>query len=82
MNNAVKFSSPGGHIWVTITDGEEICVTVRDEGVGISEEDLPNIFDKFYKSKLRQNAKGSGLGLVIAKYIVEKPMEVADIILK
>lgn len=72
LNNAVKFSSPGGHIWVTITDGEEICVTVRDEGVGISEEDLPNIFDKFYKSKLRQNAKGSGLGLVIAKYIVEK----------
>ena len=47
-------------------------MTIRDEGIGIKEEELPYIFEKFYKSKLRQNAKGSGLGLVIVKYIVEK----------
>lgn len=72
IDNAIKFSDEGGSIWITVLKGERIEVSVRDEGVGITEEELPNIFDKFYKSKLRQNAKGSGLGLVIAKYIVEK----------
>lgn len=72
IDNAIKFSSEGGHVWITITKKDKIEVSIRDEGVGISEEELPNIFDKFYKSKLRQNAKGSGLGLVIAKSIVEK----------
>lgn len=72
IDNAIKFSKPKGRIWVRIEAEEEIKVSVRDEGTGISEEQLPNIFDKFYKSKLRQNEQGSGLGLVIAKYIVEK----------
>ena len=72
IDNAIKFSREGGRFWITITKKDKIEVSIRDEGVGISEEELPNIFDKFYKSKLRQNAKGSGLGLVIAKSIVEK----------
>ena len=50
----------------------KIICSIKDEGIGISEEDLPNIFDKFYKSKLRQNAKGTGLGLPIAKQIALK----------
>ena len=54
-------------------------MSIRDEGIGIAKEELPNIFDKFYKSKLRQNAKGSGLGLVIAKYIAEKHEGVIDV---
>lgn len=72
IDNAIKFSREGGRVWITITKKDKIEVSIRDEGVGISEEELPNIFDKFYKSKLRQNAKGSGLGLVIAKSIVKK----------
>ena len=72
IDNAIKFSREGGRVCITITKKDKIEVSIRDEGVGISEEELPNIFDKFYKSKLRQNAKGSGLGLVIAKSIVEK----------
>lgn len=72
IDNAIKFSKPHDHIWVTVCAKEEIKVTIRDEGSGISKEELPFIFEKFYKSKLRQNKKGSGLGLVIAKYIVEK----------
>lgn len=72
IDNALKFSHENGTVWITLEEEEEICVTIRDEGVGIKEEELPYIFEKFYKSKLRQNAKGSGLGLVIAKYIVEK----------
>ena len=47
-------------------------IYIKDEGVGISEEELPNIFEKFYRSKLRQNAKGSGLGLSIARHICLK----------
>lgn len=72
INNAMKFSEDGSNIWITVQREEQLIVSIRDEGVGIAEEELPNIFDKFYRSKLRQNAKGSGLGLVIAKYIVEK----------
>lgn len=72
INNAMKFSEDGSNIWITVQRQEQLIVSIRDEGVGIAKEELPNIFSKFYKSKLRQNAKGSGLGLVIAKYIVEK----------
>lgn len=72
LDNALKFSYEGGKIWITLKEEDEIQVTIRDEGIGIKEEELPYIFEKFYKSKLRQNAKGSGLGLVIVKYIVEK----------
>ena len=47
-------------------------ISIRDEGVGIAKEEINNIFEKFYKSKLRQNATGSGLGLMIAKQIALK----------
>ena len=51
---------------------DKLKISIRDEGVGISADDLPSIFDKFYKSKLKQNANGSGLGLAIAKQIALK----------
>ena len=73
VDNAVKFSNEGGEVHINIErSGDNIIVSIRDEGVGISEEELPYIFEKFYKSKLRQNAKGSGLGLAIAKQICLK----------
>lgn len=79
IDNAVKFSREFSRIYVRleIVPGEGGCfgkihVSIRDEGVGISEEELPYIFEKFYKSKLRQNAKGSGLGLMIARQIAIK----------
>lgn len=72
FDNAIKFSPENSNIYVTISSGESLKVSIRDEGVGISREELPNIFEKFYKSKLRQNAKGTGLGLAIAKYIALK----------
>lgn len=79
IDNAIKFSEEGGTIWVTIKKTDRIEVSIRDEGIGIAKEELSYIFDKFYKSKLRQNAKGSGLGLVIAKYIVEKHDGVVEV---
>ncbi len=72
IDNAIKFSNEGSTIHLELISSNPLTIIIRDEGVGISEEELPNIFDKFYKSKLRQNATGSGLGLVIAKQIVLK----------
>ena len=73
IENAIKYNKEGGIVKVTLNaDHRYFTVQVEDTGIGISEEELPNIFDKFYKSKLRQNAKGSGLGLSIAREICLK----------
>jgi len=72
LDNAVKFSPENSVVHIRITCEEQIMVSIRDEGVGISEEEQKYIFEKFYKSRLRQNAKGSGLGLAIAKQIAIK----------
>ncbi len=72
LDNAIKFSKEGDDILIRLYKGEKLHVSIRDYGIGISKEELPNIFDKFYKSKLKQNAKGSGLGLAIAKEIAMK----------
>ncbi len=72
FDNALKFSPEGSTIHVDVKCAGGIEVTIRDEGSGIAPEDIPNIFEKFYKSRLLENEKGSGLGLAIAKYICEK----------
>ena len=73
LDNAIKFSDPGKTIHLNLTSVKrKIICSIRDEGVGISEEELPYIFEKFYKSKLKQNEKGTGLGLPIAKQIALK----------
>ncbi|HEX3023094.1 MAG TPA: HAMP domain-containing sensor histidine kinase [Lachnospiraceae bacterium] len=72
FDNAVKFSNENTTIYINLISMDIIRISIKDEGVGISEEELPYIFEKFYKSKLRQNATGSGLGLAIAKQIALK----------
>ena len=75
VDNAVKFSYESGEIIISIEKRvtpkkqAKIYVSIQDFGVGISKEALPYIFEKFYKSKLKQNQKGTGLGLMIAKQI-------------
>jgi signal transduction histidine kinase len=69
LDNAIKFTEENSTIHIKLSKKDRLIVSIRDEGIGISEEDLPSIFDKFYKSKLKQNEKGSGLGLAIAKQI-------------
>ena len=70
MENAVKYNLPGGRVDVTVEQQEhQVALTVRDTGVGIPEEDLPRLFDRFYrvdKARSRQ-AGGTGLGLSIAR---------------
>ena len=73
LDNAIKFSKENGVIEIQVKKEEErFRVCIRDHGVGIKKEELPYIFEKFYTSKLRQNAKGTGLGLMIARGIALK----------
>jgi two-component system NtrC family sensor kinase len=75
VSNAVKYTPEGGHITVDafIKDGQ-VVVEIKDDGIGISKEDLPHIFDKFYRVDRPETEGiiGSGLGLSIVKTIVEK----------
>ncbi|MCW2943559.1 MAG: histidine kinase [Actinoallomurus sp.] len=63
LDNAVKFSPPDGTVTVRLHDGE---LTVRDNGPGIPAEDLPYVFDRFWRSPSARGLPGSGLGLAIA----------------
>lgn len=72
LENACKFSEPGSPISVIVRQqGDEIQIRVADEGIGIALEDLPHIFEKFYRGKLTNQATGTGLGLSICKGIIE-----------
>jgi two-component system, OmpR family, sensor histidine kinase MprB len=66
LDNAAKWSPPGGDIEVAVRDGE---VTVRDHGPGIDEKDLPHVFDRFYRSPSARGRPGSGLGLAIVRQV-------------
>ncbi|HJP74335.1 MAG TPA: sensor histidine kinase, partial [Pseudonocardiaceae bacterium] len=67
LDNAVKFSPPGGHVRVTLRplgDGTAV-IEVADTGPGITEADLPHVFERFYRSADARQLPGSGLGLSI-----------------
>jgi signal transduction histidine kinase len=74
LGNAVKYTPEGGRIWLEGEEGEaEVYIHVRDTGVGISEEELPHIFEKFYRSHRREvrDRPGHGLGLSLAQQIAK-----------
>ncbi|MGH7936214.1 MAG: sensor histidine kinase, partial [Chthoniobacterales bacterium] len=74
LENAVKYSDPGGHIVVrALEQGDRICFSVTDSGLGIPARDLPRIFERFYRAdKSRQRERGgTGLGLSIVKHIAQ-----------
>lgn len=73
LTNAVRYSDKGSLIEVeTGTRGNMVFVSVRDHGVGISEEDLPYIFKRFYKTDKSRNSQGFGLGLPLTMKIAQK----------
>ena len=75
LNNAIKYSPDGGKITFSMKTTEtQLIVSISDEGLGIPKEDLPKIFDRFYRvDKARSRAQGgTGLGLAIAKEIVKQ----------
>lgn len=74
MVNSIDYNVDGGKIFLDIEDlRNQIKITVRDTGIGISKEDLPRIFERFYmvdKSRNKTNTNSTGLGLAIVKHIV------------
>jgi len=72
VHNAVKFTPPGGQIQISAkAAGDEVVIRVRDTGVGIAPDDLPRIFERFYKADRARSGGGTGLGLAIARHIVQ-----------
>ena len=74
IDNAVKYSDPGAHVFITLrTDDQGIHIDVRDQGVGIAAEHLPRLFERFYRvDKARsRGVGGTGLGLAIVKHIAQ-----------
>ena len=72
INNAIKYTENGGRIDIIIDEfKDKVIVEVKDNGIGIKEENLEKIFDKFYQEDASHNSEGNGLGLAIVSKIIE-----------
>ncbi len=73
LSNAYKYSPAGSQIDLSVTfEGDELCITVSDRGGGIDPQDLPHIFEPFYRSRRTEAlATGAGIGLAVCKRLVE-----------
>jgi signal transduction histidine kinase len=75
LSNAVKYNRPGGRVWVEVAaaEAEEAAVTVRDDGIGMTEEQLGALFQPFNRlGAERSPVEGAGLGLVVSKSLIER----------
>jgi signal transduction histidine kinase len=71
LDNAIKFSPPGGEVRAQVVDeGELVALSVSNDGDGIPQGELPRVFERFYKGDQSRSRSGVGLGLAIVKHIV------------
>ena len=78
LSNAIKYTDPGGLVIVTVSwDAEEVIVSVKDNGPGIPEEELPRVFEHLFRGRAavrdpNNPIDGTGLGLALAKTVIEQ----------
>src|SRR5579884_903206 len=75
LDNALKFSPPDAPVRVSLAASRaprQVVLTVADQGIGIAPEDMPHLFERFYRSAAARQTSGTGLGLAIARTIVEE----------
>jgi signal transduction histidine kinase len=72
IENAVRYNKTGGSVDVSVSKNSgHFTVMIKDTGTGIRKDDMDRIFDRFYRSDISRGVEGSGLGLSIAKAIIE-----------
>ena len=72
VHNAIKFTPAGGRITITSRTLEgSVSINIADTGIGIPKEDLPRVFERFYKGDKARVGEGTGMGLAIAKHVIE-----------
>ena len=72
LSNAVKYNRDDGKVWVSFDEQNDLMgVSIRDEGCGVRRDELPRIFEKFYRAAGSGQVKGAGLGLYIVKLLME-----------
>ena len=73
VDNAVKYTPQGGKVTLSLAKDEAwVKITVQDTGIGIASENIPNLFDRFYRvDKSRTGPGGTGLGLAIVKHLAQ-----------
>lgn len=75
ISNAIKYNRDGGHVWIRADqESDRVRISVRDTGMGISPEDQPRVFERFFRARegVALRIEGSGLGLAITRAIVQK----------
>ncbi|NJO38705.1 MAG: sensor histidine kinase [Rhizobiales bacterium] len=72
LSNAVKYSPEGRYVWVEgrSEDGRAV-ITVRDQGVGIPDEELPRLFERFFRASTSTGIPGTGIGLNFVRHLIE-----------
>lgn len=69
--NAIRYAGPGATFDLTVgEDGDDVVLTAVDDGVGVDSDDLPRLFERFYRSDRARASRGTGLGLAIVKHVV------------
>ena len=72
LDNAIKYTPEGGRVSLSASwDADRVVLSVSDTGIGIAPEDLPYVFDRFYKVDKAHSGMGSGLGLSIARELLK-----------
>ena len=71
VENAIRYGGPGATFTLSVREeGESVVVTGADDGPGVSDEDLPRLFERFYRSDRARASRGTGLGLAIVKHVI------------